>query len=60
MNVADKARMFAEAHRVLAPGGRYAISHAARGPAGEPHYPLPWAADPTYSFPGTPEEFLEG
>ncbi len=59
MNVADKARMFAEAHRVLVPGGRYAISHAALGPAGEPHYPLPWAGDPSYSFPGTPEEFLE-
>ena len=36
MNVEDKRRMFAEAYRVLAPGGRYAISHAARGPAGAP------------------------
>ena len=60
MNVADKPRMFAEAHRVLAPGGRYALSHAARGPAGEPHYPLPWARDASYSFPGTREEFLDG
>ena len=25
MNVEDKRRMFAEAYRVLAPGGRYAI-----------------------------------
>ena len=60
MNVADKGRMFAEAHRVLAPGGRYAISHAASGPAGEPHYPLPWARDASYSFPGTPDELLDG
>ena len=60
MNVADKARMFAEAHRVLAPGGRYAISHAALGPTGEPLYPLPWATDPSYSFPGTPEDFVGG
>ena len=60
MNVADKPRMFAEAHRVLAPGGRYALSHAAHGPAGEPHYPLPWAHDASYSFPGTPEELLDG
>ena len=60
MNVADKARMFAEAHRVLVPGGRYAISHAARGPAGEPHYPLPWAQDASYSFPGTPDELIDG
>lgn len=59
MNVADKARMFAEAHRVLVPGGRYALSHAASGPAGEPHYPLPWARDASYSFPGTPGEVLD-
>ena len=60
MNVADKARMFAEAHRVLVPRGRYALSHAALGPAGEPHYPLPWARDASYSFPGTPGELLDG
>ncbi|MDE0056610.1 MAG: class I SAM-dependent methyltransferase [Defluviicoccus sp.] len=59
MNVADKARMFAEAHRVLVPGGRYALSHAASGPAGEPHYPLPWARDASYSFPGTPDVILD-
>jgi SAM-dependent methyltransferase len=59
MNVEDKTRMFAEAYRVLIPGGRYTFSHAAQGPVGEPHYPLPWAMDPSYSFLGTPEEILE-
>ncbi len=58
MNVEDKSRMFAEAYRVLLPGGRYTFSHAARGPAGEPYYPLPWAMDPSYSFLGTPGEIL--
>ena len=58
MNVEDKPRMFAEAYRVLVPGGRYTISHGARGPAGEPHFPLPWALEPSYSFLGTPEEVL--
>ncbi len=58
MNVEDKPRMFAEACRVLAPGGRYTISHIARGPAGEPHFPLPWALEPSYSFLGTPEDVL--
>jgi sarcosine/dimethylglycine N-methyltransferase len=59
MNVADKPRMFAEALRVLKPGGRFTISHAARGPNGEPYYPTPWATEPSYSFLGTPEEFVQ-
>jgi sarcosine/dimethylglycine N-methyltransferase len=59
MNVEDKRRMFGEAYRVLVPGGRYAISHAARGSSGEQYYPLPWAKQPSYSFLGTPEEILE-
>ena len=59
MNVGDKRRMFSEAYRVLAPSGRYMISHLAQGPGGEPHYPLPWARELSYSFLGTPEEILE-
>lgn len=58
MNIEDKPAAFAEAYRVLVPGGRYTISHAAQGPEGEPHYPLPWAREPSYSFLGTPEEVL--
>ena len=60
MNVADKRRMFAEAYRVLKPGGRFSFSHLARGPAGEPYYPLPWAMDASYSFLGTPQDILQG
>jgi sarcosine/dimethylglycine N-methyltransferase len=59
MNIADKPRMFAECYRVLRPGGRFTVSHAARGPNGEPYYPLPWASEPSYSFLGTPDEFVQ-
>ncbi|HUO38871.1 MAG TPA: methyltransferase domain-containing protein [Mycobacterium sp.] len=45
MNVADKGRLYREAHRVLA-GNRLAISHIAAGDPGELDYPLPWADRP--------------
>ena len=48
MNVEDKPRMFAEAFRVLVPGGVYTFSHFAQGPAGAPYYPLPWARDASF------------
>ena len=58
MNIEDKPRMFAEVHRVLAPGGRFTLSHAVEGSAGGPYFPLPWAREPHYSFLGTEEMFL--
>jgi SAM-dependent methyltransferase len=60
MNVADKQKMFAEAFRVLKTSGHYVLSHVALGRRGEPYYPLPWAREPSYSFPGTPEALLDG
>ena len=58
MNIEDKPATFAEAYRVLVPGGCYTISHAAQGPEGDPYYPLPWAREPSYSYLGTPEEVV--
>lgn len=45
MNVADRARFFAEAHRVVKPGGFFAITEHGLGLTGTPYYPLPWSED---------------
>jgi sarcosine/dimethylglycine N-methyltransferase len=49
MNVADKARLYEQARRVLVPGGRLAIWDVILGPDGVPHFPLPWADYPDRS-----------
>lgn len=56
MNIADKRRFFAEALRVLKPGGVFAFVQYGSGPAGAPDYPLPWAAVPEASFLASPEQ----
>lgn len=45
MNVADRARFFSEACRVLKPGAFFALTEHALGPVGNPHHPLPWSMD---------------
>jgi SAM-dependent methyltransferase len=42
MNVADKARLYAEARRVLAPGGRLALWDLTIGDGRALDFPLPW------------------
>jgi cyclopropane fatty-acyl-phospholipid synthase-like methyltransferase len=62
MNVADKARLYHEARRVLADGGRLAIwditieRTGMMGNQGELGYPLPWADHPARSHLVTPGE----
>jgi len=49
MNIADKAGLYGELRRVLAPGGRLALWDVVAG-TGEPlTFPVPWANDPTNS-----------
>src|SRR5262249_35244359 len=49
MNVADKARLYSEARRVLVTGGRLALWDITIGKPGELDYPLPWADQPARS-----------
>lgn len=57
MNVADKARLFAEASRVLRPGGRFAVYDVMRVGPGEVGFPMPWAGEPGISFVETPGDY---
>ena len=50
MNIADKAGLYAEAARVLRPGGTVVIYDILQGPGGAVRYPTPWSADGSTSF----------
>jgi sarcosine/dimethylglycine N-methyltransferase len=56
MNVAAKYRLYAEARRVLAPGGRLALWDVTAGPGGPLHLPVPWATSAAQSHLVTPDE----
>lgn len=56
MNIADKAALYAEAFRVLRPGGRFVVYDVLQGEGGDVRYPVPWASDASTSFLATPQE----
>ena len=59
MNIADKRRLYAEARRVLAPGGRLALWDVTAGPGGTVRLPVPWAGSSEQSHLVTAERLTE-
>jgi sarcosine/dimethylglycine N-methyltransferase len=59
MNIADKRRLYAEARRVLAPGGRLVLWDVTAGSGGPLHLPVPWAGAAEQSHLVTPERLAE-
>jgi SAM-dependent methyltransferase len=58
MNIPDKAGLFAEAARVLRPGGTFAVYDVMRF-GRHPDFPVPWSAEPATSALAPPETYLE-
>lgn len=59
MNMPDKAGVFSEVRRVLAPDGLFGLYEQVRAGDGDLTYPLPWADDETTSFVETGERYVE-
>lgn len=59
MNIEDKAGLYAEMHRVLAPRGRLVFHDILAGPEAGLHLPVPWATAPTMSHLIAPDD-LQG
>jgi SAM-dependent methyltransferase len=60
MNIADKAQLYREVHRVLRSGGWLVLSEIACGGEGSVLYPTPWAVTAEQSFLSSVEETREG
>lgn len=59
MNISDKPALYAEAFRVLRPGGRFVVYDVLQGEGGEVRYPVPWADDPSTSFLATADDMRD-
>ncbi len=59
MNIPDKPALYAEAFRVLRPGGRFVAYDVLQGEGGDVRYPVPWASNASTSFLVAPEHMRE-
>lgn len=57
MNIGDKATLFREAARVLAPGGTFALFDVMKVSDASLTFPFPWAEEAGFSFVAPPEEY---
>jgi ubiquinone/menaquinone biosynthesis C-methylase UbiE len=58
MNISAKHQMYAEARRVVRPGGIFAIYDVLQGEGGDVLFPVPWARDQSISYLVTPDEMV--
>jgi ubiquinone/menaquinone biosynthesis C-methylase UbiE len=58
MNIAAKDRMYAEARRVVKPGGRFVAYDVLQGEGGDVLFPVPWAREPSISHLATRDTML--
>lgn len=59
MNIAAKDALYSGVHRILKPGGIFAIYDILQGEGGDVHFPVPWARDPAISHIVTPRRMRE-
>jgi ubiquinone/menaquinone biosynthesis C-methylase UbiE len=59
MNILAKDAVYAQAKRVLRPGGVFAVYDVLQGEGGPVLFPVPWARDPSISHLATPAEMVE-
>lgn len=56
MNIPAKDRVYAEARRILKPGGAFAVYDVLQGEGGDVQFPVPWARRPEISHLATPDQ----
>ena len=57
MNIADKAALFAEVARVLAPGARFGVYDVMQAGEEPIAFPVPWATQPSESHLAPPADY---